>query len=65
MADIRKALELMDLSLTELESCVDSLENAGFSGVQPDMFPETKQAVVKSLDTMIQHVETMIEQKAQ
>jgi hypothetical protein len=30
-------------------------------GSQRDMFPETKQAVVQSLDAMIGHVETMLE----
>ena len=60
MSAIRQALMNLDQAIGGLESCVDNLDIVPV-GAQPDMFPETKQAVVKSLDKMIEHVETILE----
>ena len=61
MSKIRKALEHLDRAIGDLEEASLSIESS-LDGVQRDMFPETKQAVVKSLDAMIDHVETMLEE---
>lgn len=62
MSNIGKALQTLESAVSELETVVSCLgQSGGVSGTQPDMFPETKQAVVKSLDKMIAHVETMLE----
>tara|TARA_Y100000590_G_scaffold470345_1_gene663970 strand:- start:43213 stop:43434 length:222 start_codon:yes stop_codon:yes gene_type:complete len=61
MSKIRKALEHLDRAIGDLEEASMSLE-VNASGAQGDMFPETKQAVVKSLDAMINHVENMLEE---
>lgn len=60
MSVVRKALINLDNSLTDLEKSVDVLEQ-NLAGSQRDMFPETQRAVVKSLDKMITHVETVLE----
>ena len=58
---IRQALIVLDQAVTELESTANTFETTPPGG-QRDMFPETKRQVVKSLDTMIAHVETMLEE---
>lgn len=61
MSVIRQALIVLDQAVTELESTATTFEKTPV-GAQRDMFPETKRQVVKSLDTMIAHVETMLEE---
>ncbi len=60
MSKIRKSLERLDKAVGSLEKSTIHLEHS-LQGAQRDMFPETKQAMVKSLDAMINHVETILE----
>lgn len=60
MSAIQQALITLDQAVSELEKAASTLSITPYGG-QRDMFPETKQAVVKSLDAMITHVETMLE----
>jgi len=57
---IQQALISLDQAVTELEKSAATLATTPVGG-QRDMFPETKRQVVKSLDTMIAHVETILE----
>ncbi len=57
-----QALEGLEQAISELENATANLE-VSLQGAQRDMFPETKRAVVKSLDAMIDHVETLVEEK--
>lgn len=63
MVSLVYELDQLNAALGGLEDAVTVLEGrfAAGEGAQPDMFPETKAAVVQSLDTMITHVETMLE----
>ncbi len=63
MSAIRKGLESLDLAVSELEQAISIFEAKAPDLQQEDMFPETKQAIVKSLDNMITHVEGMIEKE--
>jgi hypothetical protein len=60
MSAIRQALINLNNAIGGLESSLDNLSNANKT-MQPDMFPETRQAVVQSLDKIISHVETILE----
>jgi hypothetical protein len=60
MSIIRQALTNLDGAVGKLEQAAGSLSTVK-SGEQQDMFPETRLAVVKTIDNMINHVETILE----
>lgn len=59
MSAIREALTNLSGAIGTLEASVSGIEGT-LEGAQRDMFPETKQAVVKSLDKVIDQVEKML-----
>jgi hypothetical protein len=60
MSAIRQALINLDNSIGNLEYTIESLED-NLRGAQRDMFPEARLAMVQSLDKVIAHVETILE----
>lgn len=59
---IHQALETLDTAISDLEETITHIEQSVQKDGQPDMFPDTRAAVVKSLDSMINKVETILQE---